>query len=138
MIGSWVDRDDGAGVTIQTDCEWTKNQAFINRSFAVVIGDEVDMAGMQIIGWDPAQKKIRSWVFDSDGGFGEGTWTKKNNAWHIQTSGVAPDGSKTSAVNIISKMDDNSFGWQSINRMAAGELLPNVDEVVVVRQDIDE
>src|SRR4029079_3989084 len=48
MIGSWIDQNDDA--TIQTDCEWTKNQAFINRSFAVVIGDEVDMAGMQIIG----------------------------------------------------------------------------------------
>src|SRR5437868_4885535 len=33
MIGSWIDQDDAA--TIQTDCEWTKNQAFINRSFAV-------------------------------------------------------------------------------------------------------
>ena len=67
MIGSWIDQDDDA--TIQADCEWTKNQAYINRSFAVVIGDEVDMAGMQIIGWDPVAKQVRSWIFDSDGGY---------------------------------------------------------------------
>jgi uncharacterized protein (TIGR02246 family) len=35
MIGSWIDQDENA--TIQTDCEWTKNQNFINRSFAVVV-----------------------------------------------------------------------------------------------------
>jgi hypothetical protein len=31
-------------------------------------------------------------------------------------------------------VDDDTFTWQSINRVAGGELLPNVDEVVVVRQ----
>jgi hypothetical protein len=31
-------------------------------------------------------------------------------------------------------VDDNTFTWQSVNREVAGELLPNVDEVVVVRQ----
>jgi hypothetical protein len=31
-------------------------------------------------------------------------------------------------------LDDNRFTWQSVNREAGGELLPNVDEVVVVRQ----
>jgi hypothetical protein len=72
-------------------------------------------------------------VFDSDGGFGEGLWTRKGNAWHIQATGTLPDGSKSSSVNIITRLDDNTFTWQSINRQAAGELLPNVDEVVVAR-----
>ena len=87
--------------TIQTDCEWTKNQNFLTRSFAVVVGDEVDLSGMQIIGWDPAAKQIRSWVFDSDGGFAEGTWTTRTNRWVIKQAGMLPDGGKTSAVNII-------------------------------------
>jgi hypothetical protein len=45
-----------------------------------------------------------------------------------------PDGRKSSAVNILTKVDDNTFTWQSIQRYVDGELLPNVDEVVVVRQ----
>ena len=132
MIGSWIDQDEDA--TVQTDCDWTKNQNFINRSFAVVVGDQVDMAGMQIIGWDPVAKQIRSWIFDSDGGFAEGKWTRKGDRWLIQQSGTLPDGSRTSAVNIITRVDDNSFTWQSIQRDVNGDVLPNVDEVLVVRK----
>jgi len=132
MIGSWIDQDESA--TIQTDCQWTKNQNFITRSFAVVVGDQVDMAGMQIIGWDPVAKQIRSWVFDSDGGFAEGKWTRKDNRWLIQQTATLPDGRKSSAANIITHIDDNSCTWQSINRVLDGDVLPNVDEVLVVRK----
>ena len=131
MIGSWVDED--AAVTIQTDCEWTKNRNFITRSFAVVIGDQVDKSGMQIIGWDPAARQIRSWVFDSDGGFSDGKWTRKGNRWLVQQSGTLPDGGKSSALNIFTQVNGDSFTWQSINRDADGEVLPNVEEVLIVR-----
>jgi uncharacterized protein (TIGR02246 family) len=135
MIGSWIDQDDAA--TVQTDCEWTKNQNFMTRSFAVVIGDQVNMAGMQIIGWDPSAKQIRSWVFDSNGGFSEGTWTRKDNRWIIQSHGTLPDGGKSSATNVLKYVNDDSFTWQSINREVDGELLPNVDEVMVIRKPVE-
>lgn len=133
MIGTWVDEDDVN--RIETTCEWTKNQNFITRSFTVSVRNRIQMSGMQFVGWDPAKKQIRSWVFDSDGGFSEGLWTKKDKSWHIQSVGTLPDGGKSSSINIITMVDDNSFTWQSIDREAGGELLPNVDEVVVVRQD---
>jgi uncharacterized protein (TIGR02246 family) len=132
MVGSWIDQDEDA--TVQTDCSWTKNQNYLNRSFAVVVGDQVDMAGMQMIGWDPKAKQIRSWIFDSNGGFSEGKWTRKGDRWLIQQNGTLPDGSTTAAVNIINRVDDNSFTWQSVNREINGDILPNVDEVLVVRK----
>jgi len=132
MVGSWIDQDENA--TVQTDCDWTKNQNYLNRSFAVVVGDQVDMAGMQMIGWDPKAKQIRSWIFDSDGGFSEGKWSRKGDRWLIQQNGTLPDGSTTSAVNIITRVDDNSFKWQSVNREINGDILPNIDEVLVVRK----
>ena len=131
MIGTWVDQDEEN--RIETTCQWTKNQNFMTRWFTVSVRDRIDMAGVQIVGWDPAAKQIRSWVFDSDGGFGEGVWTKKDTRWYVQATGTLPDGSKTSSVNIITYVDDNTFTWQSVNREAGGEILPNVDEVVVVR-----
>jgi uncharacterized protein (TIGR02246 family) len=132
MIGTWVDQDDQS--RIETTCQWTKNQNFMTRSFTVSVQDRIEMAGMQIIGWDPAAKQVRSWVFDSDGGFGEGVWRKKDKSWYVQTVGTLPDGHKSSSVNIITYVDDNTFTWQSVNRVSGGELLPNVDEVIVVRQ----
>jgi uncharacterized protein (TIGR02246 family) len=132
MIGTWVDQDEND--RIETTCQWTKNRNFITRAFTLSVGDRIDMAGMQIIGWDPSTKQIRSWVFDSDGAFGEGTWSKKGSRWYIQSTGTLPDGQKSSSTNIMTYVDDNHFTWQSVNRQAGGEVLPNVDEVVVVRQ----
>jgi len=134
MVGSWIDNDEDGQTTIQTDCNWTKNKNFMTRSFAAVIRDRVDMSGMQVVGWDPAAKQIRSWVFDSDGGFAEGKWTRKGDRWLIQQTGTLADGRKTSAVNIVKKVDDNSFTWQTVQRSVAGDVLPDVEEVTIVRK----
>ncbi len=132
LVGSWLDQDDEA--TVITQCNWTRNNNFLTRFFAVQIEDRVDLAGMQIIGWDPAAQQIRSWVFDSDGAFGQGTWRKKDNRWYIQQNGVLPDGRKSSAVNILTCVDDNTCTLQSINRTVDDELLPNVEEVTITKQ----
>lgn len=131
LVGSWVNQDDSA--SIQTDCDWSKNKNFLTRSFAVVVDGSVDASGMQVIGWDGAAKRIRSWVFDSGGGFGEGLWTHEGDKWIVESSGTLADGSKTAGVNIIEKLDDDSYTWESVNRSAAGQILPNVPKVTIVR-----
>jgi uncharacterized protein (TIGR02246 family) len=132
MIGSWIDQDEN--VTIQTDCEWTKNRNFMTRAFAVAIGDEINKSGMQIIGWDPIAKQIRSWVFDSEGGYSDGKWKHKGDKWIVQQTGTLADGGKTSAVHIYKKIDDNSLTWQATDRVVDGEMLPNLEEVLIVRK----
>ena len=132
MIGRWVDKDDN--VDIQTECQWTKNRSFIARSFTIAVHGQTEMSGMQIVGWDPAAKTIRSWTFDSDGGFAEATWTRKADRWFIQNKGVLADGRKGSMVNVIKPVDQNSFTWRTVERTAGDELLPNVDEVLIVRE----
>jgi uncharacterized protein (TIGR02246 family) len=131
LVGSWVDSDENA--SIQTEIEWTKNRNFLRRSFAVVIGDQIDMSGIQIIGWDPSENQIRSWTFDSEGGFGAATWTHKGDQWFIQNSSTLADGRKASSLNTLTYVDGDSFRWGSVNREIDGELLPNVEEVIVVR-----
>ena len=37
-------------------------------------------------------------------------------------------------MNIFTHVDDDSFTWQSIDREVDGEMLPNVDEVLIVRK----
>lgn len=132
MIGEWVDRDEDS--TIETVCEWTKNRNYITRSFSVSIRDRIELEGTQVIGWDPSAGQIRSWMFDSEGGFGEALWTKKGDRWIIKASRTLSGGEKASSVNILTHLDRNAFTWQSIGREIDGELLPNIEEVTVVRK----
>ncbi|MFK7778158.1 MAG: SgcJ/EcaC family oxidoreductase [Gimesia sp.] len=131
LIGDWTDGDDQG--RINTSCQWTKNKNFIRRSFTVSTQDRIDISGMQIIGWDPATKQIRSWVFDSDGGFAEGTWTNKGQSWYVKMKGTLPDGRKATSTNIFKKTSENQFKWQSVHRTLGDSILPNIDEVIVVR-----
>ncbi len=132
MIGEWVDDQGGDSVSLRG--EWTANRNFISRSFTVMIEDRIDMSGTQVIGWDPAANTIRSWVFDSDGGITEGVWTRRDDGWSIRAVGVLPDGRKASMVNIIRLIDEDTFTLQSVGREVDGELLPNIDEVTVIRR----
>lgn len=131
LIGSWVDQDEEARVDMT--CGWTKNQNFITRAFTVSVGDEDDLSGLQIIGWDDALGKIRSWTFDSDGGVAEGTWSHKDNRWTVESSATLPDGRKASSVNIMNRLDDGSITWQITGRDVDGEILPNLPEVKINR-----
>ncbi|MFG0289393.1 MAG: YybH family protein [Rhodopirellula sp. JB044] len=131
LIGSWVDEDDQA--RIESTYRWTQNRRFIVQMFSANAGGVVEASGMQIIGWDQNAENIRSWVFDSEGGFGEGTWSQHGDAWHIQDAGTLPDGRVSTSTNILTYVDNNQFTWQSVNRVVGGQLLPNVSEVVVKR-----
>ena len=73
-------------------------------------------------------------MFDSDGGFGEGVWSRRDNRWVVKFTQTLPDGRKASATNIYTRVDANSYTWQSIGRQLEGQFLPNVEEVKVVRK----
>lgn len=131
MVGSWTTDADNAEVEL--DCQWTKNQNFLTRAFKISHGD-ASFSGMQIIGWDAAAKKIRSWTFDSNGTFADATWEQRGGRWFIRNRGVLADGRTATMVNVMKPVNDNSFTWQTIERTADAELLPNIDEILIVRR----
>jgi uncharacterized protein (TIGR02246 family) len=131
MVGKWTADADNADVEL--DCNWTKNQKFLTRAFKISIDDD-SFSGMQIIGWDPAAKAIRSWTFDSNGTFAEAAWQQRGGRWFIRNRGTLPDGRTATMINVMKPVDENSFTWQTIERTAGSELLPNIDEILIVRQ----
>ena len=131
LIGVWNDEGDG---TIELDCGWTRGQNFINRTYKVFSDDQVESSGMQIIGWDPVNNQIRSWLFDSDGGFVSGTWTQRDDKWIVQSIATLADGGQGSYTSILRPMDDGSYAWKKINQVVDGELLPNLDEIIFQRK----
>ncbi|MFO0868711.1 MAG: SgcJ/EcaC family oxidoreductase [Pirellulales bacterium] len=131
LVGEWV--DSGAGSTVETKVAWTKNGTFLTMSFRVVTSEDDDLEGTQIIGWDPTSRSIRSWLFDSDGGFGEGTWTRDGKRWVVQATQTLADGRRTSSTNIYQREDDNSYTWQSTERRVDGVAMPDIKPVKVQR-----
>jgi len=135
LIGDWVDQDEGSSV--ETTFRWTKDYAFISGTFRVMVEDRVDLEGTQVIGWDPVAKKIRSWIFDTKAGFGEGEWSREGNTWTVKVKSILGTGQKASSINIYTYVDANSFTWQSIGREVQGEPFPDIDAVKVVRKNVD-
>jgi uncharacterized protein (TIGR02246 family) len=131
MIGNWQDSEKDVDIT--SVCTWTTNRRFIIRSFVVKDENRSDLQISEVIGWDPFDHVFRSWVFDSDGGFGQSTWSSRKGDWILLAEGTLPDGGRGSAVNIIHPIDNNSYTWSSTNRDVDGTMLPDVSDIKMVR-----
>jgi uncharacterized protein (TIGR02246 family) len=131
LVGQWADQDEES--VIHSTYRWSGNGAFLTQTFNVQVGASVELRGTQIIGWDAERQQIRSWLFDSDGGFGEGVWNWNDGRWSVHQSFTLPDGRRGSAINVLRPLDPDTFGWKSTARQVGDELLPNEDEVIVSR-----
>lgn len=132
MVGDWVDESEAGQV--QTTCYWADNKAFLVRDFKVMVEGKPVMTGSQRVGWDPLAGQIKSWVFDSEGGHAEGYWAREGNSWVIKSSGVLQDGSIVTATNVISKLDENTLTWASVDRTVGGNIAADLDPIKVVRK----
>jgi uncharacterized protein (TIGR02246 family) len=132
LVGDWVDESPES--LIVTSYHWTDNRQFIVGEFQVQIKGRPAMSGSHRIGWDPAEQKIRSWVFDSEGGFGQGLWTRKENSWIVKMTGVTRDGKTASATNVTTKISKDRMTWLSRDRIVGDEVLPDIDEIPIVRK----
>lgn len=129
LVGDWSEGDQESTATVR----WTKNKTFLSYSFKVRSPDGDDLEVTQVIGWDPVNETTRSWMFDSDGGFGEGVWSRRDNTWVVKFSQTLADGRTASATNIYTPIDDNHFTWKSVGREVDGEFQPNTGEIKLTR-----
>lgn len=132
LIGEWVNESDDA--VVSTTCTWSDDGSFLLRRFDVKIEGQISLKGTQRIGWDPLQKQFRTWVFDSEGGFGEGLMARDGDRWVVKASGVRSDGQPASATNIITVLGKDRLGWQTADRTIAGVAVPDIDQFVMVRK----
>ena len=76
MVGDWASEAHRPfAVSVHSTCDWTANGSYLIRNFTIRRKDSV-AGGTEVIGWDPRAHRIRSWIFESDGGFGESEWTR--------------------------------------------------------------
>jgi uncharacterized protein (TIGR02246 family) len=132
LIGDWVDGD--AESNSETSFKWTKGRNFLVSTFRMSAPGWDDLEGHQFICWDPAEGVIRSWMFDTDGGFGAGVWTQEEDRWVVDFVQTLPDGQQASCTNIYTPVDSDHFTFESVDRVVAGEELTDSGEINVARK----
>ncbi len=105
------------------------------RTYNAQVQGEKPTSGTMFIGWDPQSGQIKSWNFDSEGGHGEGLWTRTNeNEWVVKAQGVLRDGRPTSATQVHTILNKDSVKTNSIDRIIGGQIAPDIVDVVMVRK----
>ena len=131
MIGNWI--DEGEESVVISSCKWSPDKNFILQSVEVRREGHEALTMRQRIGWDPIAGRTRAWIFDSNGGYGESFWTQDGKSWRVRKTGVRPDGTRSSSVDIFTPTSNDSYTWQSTNRVVGRQKLPPI-EVKVVRK----
>jgi hypothetical protein len=131
-IGEWTGSTD-TGEVERLSFDWTENQNFIVSSFTttaknVSVGDATVW-----IGWDPTAKNIRAWLFDSTGGFGEGSWNQEGNKWSLKTASILQDGKKAAATYVLTRGEGDTLTLQAKDRSLDGKAIPDGKEVKMKR-----
>jgi uncharacterized protein (TIGR02246 family) len=134
LIGTW--RMDSKDRDVTTTYEWDDSKAFIRGKFSVKQDGKVTESGTQMFGKDNADGGIRSWVFQSDGGFGDGLWTRDGKKWTVDFQGVTPDGKKLAASVVYVRVDADTFTWQSVQQTVDGLPIADAQVIKVTKQKL--
>lgn len=132
LIGTWTAEEHG--VKTESVCRWVAGKSFVQRTYTTSQPDGTSTSGVQLIGWNPQGGHMQSWSFSAAGGHAVGIWTPREQGWSAEIRGTLGDGTSTIAVNRLTRLDDNAYVWQSVERTAGGESLPDTDEVVLKRR----
>lgn len=132
LEGDWADEAE-KGEVARASYSWAENDNFLVSSFELTLKDVPMAGGTQWVGWDGAAKHIRSWSFNSNGGFSEATWSRDGNKWTLKSTATTRDGKKLTGTNVITKVDADHFTFQSTKRTLDGKGLPDGEVVKMKR-----
>jgi uncharacterized protein (TIGR02246 family) len=131
LVGEWQDASDK--IDVHAVCRWDHNKSFLLVEYEVKRPGVEPIEVRMRIGWDGHNGLVRSWVFDSQGGFGEGYWERQGNRWVVAKAGILPDGGTGSATNVYEFVDQNTFIWRARDREVEGQPLADT-EIKFVRK----
>ncbi|MCH5377555.1 MAG: DUF4440 domain-containing protein, partial [Planctomycetes bacterium] len=129
LVGDWVDEDADASIAIS--CRWVDSGNFLLLDFDARVQGETVMKSSQRIGWDPLTNRVRSWVFDSDGGYGRGDWTQLDDRWIIKSNAVLPNGLTGSATIVVQPQGEDKFIMAGFDRVLGDAVEADFESVIV-------
>jgi uncharacterized protein (TIGR02246 family) len=131
LLGDWINEGDDGKVAISY--HWSEDGNFLLGDFKFNAAGGEPRKSSQRIGWDPSVGKIRSWLFDADGGFAEGCWTVVDDGVVIKSSSVNPDGGLASATMTLVPSGKDRFSIAGTDRIV-GDGRDEDFEITVVRR----
>jgi uncharacterized protein (TIGR02246 family) len=131
VVGEWV--SEGSDGAVKIIYRWSDDGNFLLGDFQMTLAGKPAMKSQQRIGWDPLTGRVRSWLFDGDGGFSEGNWTMVDDGWVIKSSSVNPDGSTGSATIAVTPKDKDHFVMKGTERIVGDFREPDF-ELTIARQ----
>lgn len=123
IIGDWS--AETAQVTAEIHCSWGQDNSYIIAHMKLQPKGEKAITGTQLIGWDPLQSRVHSFLIDSRGAYTEGVWADEGDAWTVKATTVLPNGTRTTSTKLYSRIDENTAVWESIDDDHAGQ--PGID-----------
>jgi ketosteroid isomerase-like protein len=134
MIGQWAEEGETAAFSVSF--QWSANKNFIVGEMRIQPRENDPHVITQRIGWDAAIGKLRSWNFDSEGGFSEGVWTAEGAAWSVATTGILPDGKRTRGRRVVQRIGENAVLLDSVEFQIDGEPVPDL-RIKLTRQPVE-
>jgi uncharacterized protein (TIGR02246 family) len=133
VSGEWIQEGPESATRAHAMFRWSADDNFILAQRGVIVGGVLLETGSERIGWDPVAKRIRSWNFESDGGFGEGTWQRVDDAWVVRSSSTLSSGGTMTMTATIRRVDADTIAWQGTNQRVDGNAIPDSPVVTMKR-----
>jgi uncharacterized protein (TIGR02246 family) len=127
LEGKWRGEDTRLPVTLEISEAQNGNFLTIEYTFGE---DGTGGTSTEVIGYDAAEDRVRSWTFDSEGGFSEATWQADGANWMLVSKSVNPDGTRgSSQLEIRPAADGRSFTVEGYNRESGGVPMPKLGPI---------
>lgn len=131
LVGDWLDESPDGSTRISY--QWSEDGNYLVGEYNLSVAGQAASKSMQRIGWDPVEGRLRSWTFDSDGGFSEGEWMATDDGWLVKSEATLPDGTVGSATVTITPTDADHFVVESTDRIVGGAEEPDFKLVIARR-----
>jgi ketosteroid isomerase-like protein len=121
LLGEWVAETDDAAMLVSARLSDHGNQ--IVREFAM-IGDGGATTATERIAWDPEDRALKSWTFDSQDGRSESTWTRDGKSWRVETKEVMEDEKPATTLATITPAGRGQHVWEVKSSKVGDQSVP--------------
>jgi uncharacterized protein (TIGR02246 family) len=127
LEGKW--RGENAQRPVTLEITEAQNGSFLTIKYAFGKDGE-EGTSTEVVGYDAAEDRMRSWTFDSAGGFSEAAWQPDGANWLLVSKSVNPDGTRASSqLEIRPAADGRSFTVEGYNRESGGVPIPKLGPI---------